>query len=204
VAQPNVRRPARIGLVPLVLAGVLALSACGVGASPEKSSPTNGATATTGIGAATGAATGSVTDAPTSSNSSPSTADAAAATLADGKHDAYLTHVDTGKRTITFDKVEMLTGEAARKKYQEQNPGETDGPPNDYVLVNENKLKRTMPVSDSVGVAVIDIASGDSANPVASSFAKLPAFLADKDNSTLFTLTVKNGKIVSMTSLYLP
>ncbi|GAA2676485.1 hypothetical protein [Actinoplanes palleronii] len=201
MAQRNVRRPARTGLVPLVVAGVLTLSACSAGASSGNPAPAAPATAPTSTTTApTGTATGSVTGTPSSSG----TAGADGTALADGKHDAYLTKVDTSKRTITFDKVEMLTGEAARKKYQEQNPGETDGPPNDYVLVNDNKLKRTLPVSGSVSVSVIKAGSGDSVNPVPSSFAKLPGYLADKDNSTLFALTVKGGEIVSLTSIYLP
>ena len=193
MAHRKVRRPAHIGLVPLVAAGVLTLTACSAAADPPA--------AGTATVEATGAGPRSALPIP--SGSKPATGKPATV-LADGDHTAYLTRVDTGERTVTFDKVEILTGEAARKKYQEQNPGATDDPPNDYVLVNDNKLKRTMPVTDPVDVAVIDTGSGDSANPVAGSFEKLPAFLADKDNSTLFTLTAHNGKITSLTSMYLP
>jgi hypothetical protein len=176
-----------------MVAGALTLSACGSGGSSPHPAPATSA----GGPAATGS--GSAGDAPAAARTT-----APAPVLADGKHDAYLTRVDTAGRKVTFDKVEMLSGEAARKKYQAQNPGETGGPPNDYVLVNDNKLKRTLPVSDSVEVAVIDTASGDSADPVASSFGKLAAYLANKDNSTLFSLTVRTGRIVSLTSVYLP
>ncbi len=208
MAHRNVRRPAHIGLVPLVMAGVLALTACSAAADPPAAgiaTATAEATVEATVEAA-GVGPGSAPPIPASSKpagSKPATGKPATV-LADGRHTAYLTQVDTGGRTVTFDKVEILTGEAARKRHQEQNPGETDGPPNDYVLVNDNKLKRTMPVADPVDVAVIDTGSGDSANPVAGSFKKLPAFLADKDNSTLFTLTVHNGKITSLTSMYLP
>ncbi|GAA2654719.1 hypothetical protein [Paractinoplanes durhamensis] len=184
-------RLAHRGLILSVLGGALALGAC----SAQKDSAAPSATATTTSAAPAASAAGSP--------ASPSgTATPGKNSLPDGVHDAYLVKVDTGARTVSFDKVEMLTGDAALAASQKENPGATDGPPNDYMLVNANKLVRTLPVAETVEVAVLGPGGGPELTP--GSFTKLPAFLAVKDNSTLFKLTVKNGKITAMKGIYLP
>jgi hypothetical protein len=190
-------RLAHRGLILSALCGALALGACGA----QKDSAAPSATAITTSGAAPSAT--APASSPSKSPASPSgSAAPGKKSLPDGTHDAYLTKVDTGARTVSFDKVEMLTGDAAVAAYQKENPGATDGPPDDYMLVNANKLVRTLPVSETVKVAVLDPSGG--AELTRGSFAKLPAFLADKDHSTLFKLTVKNGKITAMEGIYLP
>jgi hypothetical protein len=193
MSRTTVRGSARRGLLLSALCGALALSACSTG---------TGSAAPSGAGTATSKpAVSRSADAPASS-AAPVVSTPGKQVLPDGTHDAYLTKVDAAARTVSFDKVEMLTGAAAVKAYQKENPGATDGPPNDYFMVNDNKLVRTLPVSDTVAVAVIDFTKG--VTPTASTFAGLPAYLANKDNSTLFKLTVKSGKITSLTSIYTP
>lgn len=213
------RRSTRGSIVALAALGILALSACGTQSQVTAPGPaattaaaqpatdggtpaTDGGTPATpnGKGAA-GATDGTGTPgASATAKDSPKTGQG----LQDGVHDGYLTKVDTAQRTVTFDKVELLSGQAAREAYQKANPGATDGPDNDYFLVNDNKLLRTLPVSTGVTVSVIDVTKGGGVAPKASSFAKLPAFLAVKDNSTLFSLTVTNGKVTALKSIYLP
>jgi hypothetical protein len=209
VAPGIARRLTRGGLIALAAFGSLAMTACDGNAStaaPTPTATTVSDSATTGSGTpaetAGSAATGGTGTAKGSGTKT--SGPGGAQSLPDGTHDGYLTAVDTAKRTITFDKVELLTGEAARKAYQKKNPGVTDDPPNDYFLVNDNKLLRTLPVADGVTVSVIDVAKGSSVATTKSSFAKLPAFLADKDNSTLFKLSVKGGKVTALESIYLP
>ena len=197
MARRFARRLAHAGLLPLTAIGALTLSACdGAADTPPPAS----AATTPGLPTAAGG-----TPTGTDSGSDPgSAAPGSARTLPAGTHDGYVTSVDPAKRTVSFDKVEILTGDAAVKAFQKENPGVTEGPPNDYFMVDDNKLVRTLPVSDGVTVAVVDVLTGDSVDPVPSSFAKLPAFLAVKDNSTLFKLTVENGEVTAMTGIYLP
>jgi hypothetical protein len=201
---------ARGGLM-LAAFGVLAVTACDAG-TPDAVAPTSVASRPAGGAASTPAGAGVLGDAgtpktpssPTPSGSPKPSGDTAAQALPDGTHHGYVSKVDVAKRTLVLDKAELLTGEAARKAYQKENPGSTDGPPNDYFLVNDNPLVRTLPVGAGVTVAVIDVGKGDSVTPSKSTFAKLPAFLAVKENSTLFKLTVKGGKVTALKSVYLP
>jgi hypothetical protein len=195
---------ARGGLM-LAAFGVLAVTACDAG-TPDAATPTSVASRPAGGAASTPAGAGVLGDAgtPKTPSSPKPSAGAAGQALPDGTHHGYVSKVDVAKRTLVLDKAELLTGEAARKAYQKENPGSTDGPPNDYFLVNDNPLVRTLPVGAGVTVAVIDVGKGDSVTPSKSTFAKLPAFLAVKENSTLFKLTVKGGKVTALESVYLP
>ena len=128
--------------------------------------------------------------------------------LADGRHAAYLTRLDVGGRTLTFDKIEFLTGDAAKKAYLRENPGETDGPPNDYMIVNDNPLVRTLPISDAATITIVDLTDGVLASKD-TELAALPAYFAsEKGGKQLwhnpFWLTIKNGQITKIEEQYLP
>jgi hypothetical protein len=127
--------------------------------------------------------------------------------LADGRHAAYLTRLDVGKKTLSFDKIDFLTGEAAKKAYLQQNPGETDGPPNDYMIVNDNPLVRTLPIADGATITIVDMTG--SVTSKKTTLAALPAYFApEKGGKHLwhdpFWLTVKNGQIRKIEEQFLP
>jgi hypothetical protein len=197
------RRLALGGLLPLAALGVVAAAGCDSTSPAASAPPAATATATTTADRPAperSASTGRSGDAATVK-----TTTGASRSLPDGTHAAYVTKLNTSARTVTFNKVELLSGAAARKAYQKANPGATDGPPNDYVMVDDNKLLRTLPVADDVTVLVVGAtADGAVVQDKRSSFAKLPAYLADKDNSTLFRLTVRDGRIVQLRGIYLP
>jgi hypothetical protein len=128
--------------------------------------------------------------------------------LADGRHAAYLTRLDVGKKTLGFDKIDFLTGDAAKKAYLKQNPGETDGPPNDYLIVNDNRLVRTLPIADAATIAIVDTSSG-SLSSKKTTLAALPAYFASEKGGKYlwhdpFWLTVKNGQIRKIEEQFLP
>jgi hypothetical protein len=128
--------------------------------------------------------------------------------LADGRHAAYLTGLDVGKRTLTFDKIDFLTGEAAKKAYLKENPGETDGPPNDYMIVNDNPLLRTLPIADAATITIVDLTSG-ALKSKETTLGALPAYFAsEKGGKQLwhdpFWLTVKRGQITRIEEQFLP
>jgi len=193
-----VRLLSRGSLVSLAAFGALGIAGCGKDTTPPTPNP-GAVAASAGIGAAPSDAA-----VPASSVSAP----ASAPVLADGRHAAYLTHLDVGKKTLSFDKVEFLTGDAAKKAYLKQNPGETDGPPNDYLIVNDNRLVRTLPIADAATIEIVDTSSG-SLSSKKITLSALPAyFAAEKGGKYIwhdpFWLTVKNGQIRKIEEQFLP
>jgi hypothetical protein len=132
----------------------------------------------------------------------------------DGKNAAYLTRVDTSAKTVTFDVVQFLSDDAATKAYKRDHPGETEGPPEGYYIVNDNPQLRTVPVSPQVQVKVVNFDAPDAATkPI--KFADLPKFFAnasqykpdpgDKRLATNpFWVTVSHGQITVIEEQYLP
>ena len=189
---------ARRGLVCLVAVGLLGLAACDSGGAAAPA-PTPTASAAAGLG-------------PAKTTTTTSAAPAVAkdpVVLADGRHAVYLTHLDVDRRTLTFDKIDFLTGEAAKKEYQKQNPAETDGPPDDYMIVNNNSLIRTLPIAPGATVLIVDSSGDGGVGTKKTTLAALPAYFAkNKGDKYLwydpFWLTVKNGRITRMEEQFLP
>ena len=75
--------------------------------------------------------------------------------LADGRHPVLPTKVDVAGRKVTFDLIVFLTGQAAKDEWLKQNPQDPSGPPNDYMVINNNPLLRTLPVSANVVVKAV-------------------------------------------------
>ena len=179
------------------LAAIVSLGVVGCNNDTDAASPPPG-------GVVASASSGP--DAPKSPT--PSAVTASPPVLADGRHAAYLTGLDVGKRTLTFDKIDFLTGEAAKKAYLKENPGETDGPPNDYMIVNNNPLVRTLPIADAATITIVDLTSG-TLKSKATTLAALPAYFAsEKGGKHLwhdpFWLTVKRGQITRIEEQFLP
>jgi hypothetical protein len=187
---------------------VLALTVTGVAGCDGSATP--GATA----GAASAGVTpDATTNAPSAGapSASPSSGEAAPV-LAGGRHPVYLTGVDVAKSTVSFDLIEFLTGEAAQAEWQKQNPGATGGPDNDYVIINNNRRLRTLPVA--AGASCVVLATVGSPETTTIGFAALPAFLK-KQNEGLgvvkphiavlpFWLTVKDGAVTGFEEQFLP
>jgi hypothetical protein len=202
VARGEVRRLSRWGVVSLTAAVALGLAGCHhdtTGASPAPSPTLPPAAAGVGGPRTTAAGTPVTATSPASPSAAP--------VLADGRHAAYLTSLDVATRTLTFDKIDFLTGEAAKKAYLKQNPGETDGPPDDYMIVNNNPMLRTLPVAGTAKVTIVDMSGAVSSKKT--TLAALPAYFApDKGGKYLwhdpFWLTVKSGQITGIEEQFLP
>jgi hypothetical protein len=168
--------------------------------------------ASAGTGQAAGPASSASAGLSDEASPAASASASAAPVLPDGRSPVYLTAIDTTKRTLTFDLIEFLTGDAAKKAWQKANPGSgQDGPDNDYFIVNDNPKLRTLPVADPVQLLVLDLSAGGVATkPIA--FADAPAYFASvkPDPSvhrltwTPFWITVKNGQITKMEEQFLP
>jgi hypothetical protein len=105
--------------------------------------------------------------------------------LADGRSAVYLTGLDTTRNTVTFDLIEFLTGDAAKAEWKKEHPENPDGPEDDYMIVNNNKTLRTLPVAADVQCVVLSMLGGTDTKTI--SFTAFPAFL--KQQSQGMTLT---------------
>lgn len=184
------------GLVLLAAIGVLGVAGCNADSGAVSPQPSTVVAPTLG---------GS--DAPQAVPAS-SAVPASAPVLADGRHAAYLTRLDVDRRTLTFDKIDFLTGDAAKKAYLRENPGETDGPPNDYMIVNDNPLVRTFPIAAAATITIVDLTGGVLTSKD-TNLAALPAYFAsEKGGKRLwhnpFWLTIKSGQITKIEEQYLP
>jgi hypothetical protein len=77
------------------------------------------------------------------------------ASLEDGRHFGYLRSVDADARTIEFDLAYFLSGKEADQAYQEAT-GNTGHVPNDYFVVNDNPMLRTLLLAPDVRLRLLD------------------------------------------------
>ncbi|MEV4706255.1 hypothetical protein [Actinoplanes sp. NPDC049316] len=132
---------------------------------------------------------------PGTSGTKPATSGTQAA-IGDGRWPAYVTAV--GEGTLTMDLVEFLTGDKAAKEWKNRYPDSGDEtPPNDYLIVNDNKKKRTLPLAAKVPVLVTD--GGSTADNEVG-----VAGLKERLEHRLYWLTVKDGKVVKVQEQFLP
>ena len=208
--RPHRRWPALVaGFVVVVLAAVLGVGLLDDGSDGDAGDSRDaGVTATepdTELAPGTTAAPGAsdaVTPAPTTA---PTPTEAPV--LADGRHPVFLTGLDVGRRTVEFDLIQWLTGEAAREAYTADHPDDPGYPPNDFYIVNDNPRLRVLPVAGDVTVTVLE----HGFEPMDIAFEELPAFLADNlvpDGASLwhnpFWLTVSDGTITAIEEQYTP
>ena len=124
--------------------------------------------------------------------------------LDDGRHTAYLTAIDVPARTITFDVIQFLTGEAADEAFHQDHPEIEGGVPNDHYIRNENTRLRTLPVP----VRVVWLGEGAQLESI--SFEELPAYVAadpEPGDQYLwhdpFWLTVHGDRVESIVEQYI-
>jgi len=184
------------------------MSACGGSKTPSGSGATS-APATTGANSGVGAAP--VKSDPAKPDPA-TTSQPAAPVLADGRSAVYLTGLDTAAKTTTFDLIEFLTGPAAKAEWKKEHPEQPDGPDNDYLIVNNNKKLRTLPVDPKAKCVVLATLGGTDTKTI--TFAALPAFLKKRNKGIAVTppqisvlpfwLTVKHGTVTGFQEQYLP
>jgi hypothetical protein len=205
--HPNGVKTVRIATA--VLVGVLAVSGCNRG-GPQK--PNADATHGTSTGKAGLAGNGEDNPSPTPSAAGSS---AAAASLPDGKSPTYLTGLDVSAKTVTFDLIQFLEGDAARKAYVKVHPDEPDGPPEGYYIVNDNPQLRSLPISAQVKVRVLDFNAPGAVAPRTIKLTDLPAYFTHDSqykpehsdrrlSTTPYWLTVSHGQVTLIEEQYLP
>jgi len=69
---------------------------------------------------------------------------------------AELLAIDVEARTVTVDLVELLTGDEARGEWEAQT-GETDGPPNDYVIRDTEDVEETYEIAEDATFTIVQM-----------------------------------------------
>jgi hypothetical protein len=193
---------ARYALAVAITIGIVAVAGCTrTGADPPGGGPA--ATAGTGSvdmrGAAVPASPPAASPSPKPAPPSPSTA-----ALADGRSASYVKTVDVSKRTVTFDLIQLLTGADATRAWVKQHPDEPDGPPEGYLIINDNPKLLTLPFAANVTVKVIDLNSSDASALHQIKLADLPAHLGGERDAPLpYWLTVVHGQVTLVEEEYL-
>jgi len=124
--------------------------------------------------------------------------------LGDGRSASYLKTVNLSKGTVTFDLIQLLFDKDAAAVWVKTHPNEPDGPPEGYLLINDNPKLRTMSLAPDVVVKVIDMSSSNASVARPIKLADLPGHLAGERNAPLpYWLTVANGQITMIQEEYL-
>lgn len=189
--------------------GAAALLALVLGGTAGCGSTGGAATGTATTSAGTGAIGAAATTAPAATGE-PSPG--ASQVLADGRSPVYLTGLDATRNTVTFDLIQFLTGDAAKAEWKKEHPENPDGPDNDYMIINNNKLLRTLPVAASAQCVVLSTLGGTDTKTIG--FAALPAFLKQQNTGMTptapdiamlpFWLTVQHGTVTRFEEQFLP
>ena len=165
----------------LTLLAALALGGCGGSDEPAGSGG--------GGGVATTAAAAPTTAAPAGNDP---------AVLENGRHPVYLKTVDPGRRTITFDLIQLFLGDAATRAAAED--GKESPPPNDYYIRNVNPKLRTLPVGADASITANQIAGSNQDVPV--SLAKLATLT--HEHSPVFWITVRHDQVLKIGEQWVP
>lgn len=118
-----------------------------------------------------------------------------------------VTKTGTNKYSITADYAQFLTGKAAATAATAH--GDESPPPNDYYIVNDNKLLRVLPVKQGSTVTLNDKADGTIvADGYTASMSQFAALMsgpdADRFKSVGYWLTITDGVVTHIAEQWVP
>jgi hypothetical protein len=109
--------------------------------------------------------------------------------------------VDAVAGSVTFNVVQWRSSDDARREWAKDHPDEPDGPPNDYLIVDESDQVRTAPVDPDVEV-LLTVEHAASLQP--DSFDGLARYLAGEFPGDTYWLTFDDGRITAICEQYRP
>lgn len=114
-----------------------------------------------------------------------------------------LYEVDVRARSLAFDVIQFLLGEDAKREHQRQNPGDTSGPPNDYLIVNAYEHVDRATVTATPAVYVL---GPDHVSLMATTFERLPAAdrVGRRPGLGLYWLTFRDGLVKEICQQFTP
>jgi hypothetical protein len=146
---------------------------------------------------------------PTAATAAPTTAaapttgqQAEPAQLADGRHPVIVKRVSVGGRTVAFDLIEWLEGDAAAKAAAED--GQESPPPNDYYIRNVNPRLRILPVASGAPITLTRQTAGQGGGNAAGPVPADLATVAASGIGHIFWATVQGAQIQALEEQYVP
>jgi hypothetical protein len=165
----------RLILVPLLCAVAVAVAACSSSGKPASTPSTTPATRPNAVDIATGKP---------------------------GQKSVFVIAADLGRRTITVDPIEFLSGEAAVAEYHKLNPGSAGGVLNDYAIVNSKIDNNVLPLAPNAVLRLVHVRGKDHTKPVK---VPLTALVGYKSLSIRpFWITVTNGTVTEVDEQFVP
>jgi hypothetical protein len=106
--------------------------------------------------------------------------------------------------SVTFDVVQWLSGDDARRTWLADHPEDPDGPPNDYYIVNDNDRLRTAPVDTDATVRLTHLFTDATASVELDTLDGLGGYLAEEHSGDTYWLTFDNGVVSEICEQYRP
>lgn len=128
-----------------------------------------------------------------------------------GQYAVALTGLDVPERSISFDVIQLLDGEAANEAYYRDFPdAPPGGVPNDVYSINEGPTVRTASVAADVVVRLVRLREDADADLDAGTFDELPAYVdywnpdGPRRSANPFWLTIRDGTVTDICEQYVP
>lgn len=138
---------------------------------------------------------------PGATGNSPATFDGGSGTYA-----AFIVEFIAADIPLSFDVVQWMTGEAARKAYSEDHPEDSEGPPNDYYVRNESTRTREADVASDARVWLVKLEEDSDADVDRATFEELSSYNENSEGGSfhIFWLTFQNDEIVEICEQFRP
>jgi len=123
-----------------------------------------------------------------------------------GTYAAQGVALDPDAPALTYNVVQMLSGEDARRAWREDNPQDPDGPPNDYYIVDESAAVRTTAVREDATVFLTHLFTDGTPAVEADTVAGLDAYMRNghAPPEALYWLTFESDVITAICEGYRP
>ena len=196
----------RRSLTLLLLAVLVSGAACGEDEPAETATSTT--TSTSRSSTTADVAPTTAPDAPQSLQSCPGATGNSPATFdgATGTYAAFIAEFVAEDVPLTFDVVQWMTGETARKAYQEDHPEDPEGPPNDYYVRNESAQTRQADVASDARVWLVKMEEDADADVDRATFEELGSHNENSEGPSahIYWLTFENEQIVEICEQFRP
>lgn len=128
-----------------------------------------------------------------------------------GLYATFLTGIDAAGRSVTFDVVQWLSGDAADEAYAKET-GDDSGAPNDFFVVNASPEVRTAAIAPGARVRLVRLQEDGTATSDAGTVEELPSYLEGYRPSppdgrlsyNPFWLRLEGGAVTSICEQYVP
>lgn len=121
-----------------------------------------------------------------------------------GTYAAQDVSIDVHSLSLTFNVVQWLSGDDARRAWTNDHPEGPDGPPNDYYIVDESDRLRTAPIRPELEVFLTHLRSDGTAGVEPDTVDGLKRYLDEGQAGDTFWLKFDGGVIVHVCEQYRP